>query len=68
MSPLPSAWPGCWPGSPSSWIALADARRIARRKMGRLETDLRIRTEGSRVLVDIDVEGETVPIPARSIR
>jgi hypothetical protein len=49
-------------------LALADARRIARRKMGRLETDLRVRTESSRVLIDIDVEGETVPISARSSR
>ena len=49
-------------------LALADARRLAQRKVARLEADLRVHAEGCRVLVDIDVEGEVVPLSARSSR
>ena len=49
-------------------LALADARRIAQRRVARLETDLRVRAEGCRVLVDIDVEGEMAPLSAQSSR
>ena len=47
-------------------LALQDARRIAGRPMPRLEADLRIRAEGCRVLVDVDVEGEGTPESART--
>ena len=47
-------------------LALKDARRIARRPMLRLEADLRVRADGCRVLVDLDLEGEAAPTSART--
>ena len=39
-------------------LAIGEARRIAGRPLYKLEADLRVRVEGCRVFVDIDVEGE----------
>jgi hypothetical protein len=49
-------------------VALSDARRIAHGGVAHLEADLRIRADGCSVLVDVDVEGETAPVAARSSR
>ncbi len=37
--------------------ARAEARRIAKRPLDRLETEVRVRAEGRSLLVDVDVEG-----------
>jgi hypothetical protein len=39
-------------------IALREARKIARCPLAQLETDIRLRVEGARLLIDIDVEGQ----------
>ncbi len=42
-------------------LALEEARRIAGRPLRELDADLRVRVEGCRVFVDVDVEGELAP-------
>jgi hypothetical protein len=45
-------------------LAVSEARRIAGSGLRRPEADLRVRTEGTRVFIDIDVEAETQVAPA----
>jgi hypothetical protein len=45
-------------------LALTEAQRIAGRPLRKVEADVQVRTEGSRVLVDVDVEGVAGAIPA----
>ena len=40
-------------------LAVSEARRIASSGLRRPEADLRVRVEGTRVFIDIDVEAET---------
>lgn len=42
-------------------LALEEARRISGRALRRAEADIRVRSEGARVFIDVDVEAE----PAR---
>lgn len=44
-------------------LAVGEARRIAGRGLRRPEADLRVRTEGTRLFIDIDVEAETQVAP-----
>lgn len=44
-------------------LALAEACRIAGRRLQRVEADMRVRWEGTRVFVDIDVEGHPMAVP-----
>jgi len=45
-------------------LAANEARRIAGSGLRRVEVDLRVRCEGARVYIDIDVEAETAAAPA----
>jgi len=45
-------------------LAVSEARRIAGSGLRRPEADLRVRTEGRRVFIDVDVEAETQVVPA----
>lgn len=47
-------------------LALQEARNIARQTILDPDTDLRIRLEGTRVLMDVDVEGEVAALPERA--
>jgi hypothetical protein len=38
-------------------LAIAEARGVARRTIGKLEVDMRVRVEGSTIFVDLDVDG-----------
>lgn len=49
-------------------IAEKEARRIACRKLKLLETEVRVRTEGQRIYVDVDVEGAVVQATVRNGR
>jgi hypothetical protein len=49
-------------------VALEEARRIAGQPLRALEADLRLRVEGCRVFVDIDVEAELTPAAATGPR
>ena len=45
-------------------LALEEARRIAGRRLRRVEADVRVRTEGTKVFIDVDVEADASVMPA----
>jgi hypothetical protein len=45
-------------------LALQEARRVAGRRLRRVEADVRVRTEGVRVFIDVDVEADASLLPA----
>ena len=49
-------------------IALHEARSIADRQLRRVEADVRVRTEGAKLFIDVDVEADASVMPAREGR
>jgi hypothetical protein len=48
--------------------ALQEAHGIACRPLEELQTDIRVRSEGCKIFVDVDVEGQIAPLSARRTR
>jgi len=47
-------------------LSLQEAKRIATRPLPQLATEVHVRTEGCRVLVDVEVEGAAIGLAARA--